>query len=393
MPQQINYDDIEEQFKKALTANNSTHDRAGDIAKNCVAQLQAMERNYPYMLVPYLSQSSNLSVLTSSIVESTQGKPNENFSEVGHFVAPIVEKSTSWDQYKHELNETTKYLKMQFTNALSSKPGVGITDDKLPGIVDHIMKEAQKNPEVFGNLVNNMRSKADITENIKPLLESNTTPENLRENFFNTILSHNAEAEELPSEHPVLRGDVPLHEVQDTSVVVCANLKTEESIVSDTMHDYSGENTELNSAVNKAIETSSKNGALQKLEPMPGDNANTTIYEHGGTRLTQIEGSDGKISFKPDKSFTGIVTVQRKDKDGKLLADQKDVIEYKDGKPIAVCMATKGTCRVANISGLQHRAVGGLNVERLAPDGAEKTSVSAPPPRGKTYSSPNSRSP
>jgi hypothetical protein len=167
---------------------------------------------------------------------------------------------------------------------------------------------------------------------------------------------------------------------RENPVMVFVN-PTQESIVFDAMHQYAQESAlgqgihkildsdefitthveQMNKKVNAAIEKSLKTeGGLKKIDPKEGKDESTKVYKsEEGAVLTQTNNADGTFSFKPDSGFTGVVRVQRRDpQTNRLLKDQMDVVEYKDGEPIAVCMAKEGTSRIRDIGALRDKAMG-----------------------------------
>ena len=126
----------------------------------------------------------------------------------------------------------------------------------------------------------------------------------------------------------------------------------------DILNDPNIEQLEMiHDAVNLGLKDALAKGSMKKIEPTvsQGD-PNSCSYEHDGGKLNQKERSDGKFEFAPEANFSGILRVERKDKDGNLLKDQADIIEYKDGKPIAVIPAQQGETRIANFGNIARAA-------------------------------------
>jgi|GEM_PF-3805538 len=91
-----------------------------------------------------------------------------------------------------------------------------------------------------------------------------------------------------------------------------------------------------------------------KIQPKIEQNA--TKYEHQGGALTQKDAGNGMFKFSPENNFTGVLTVERRDKQGNLLPHSKDIIEYKDGKPVAVIPGPEGESRVADFGAISKAA-------------------------------------
>jgi len=89
----------------------------------------------------------------------------------------------------------------------------------------------------------------------------------------------------------------------------------------------------------ETIQTANGPGVKYLFEPIPG-----------GAEVEQFPTSPGsdKFIFRPNDKFNGPIRVQRKGADGKPEPGQMDIIEYKNGEPIATSPATKGTSMLAN---------------------------------------------
>jgi hypothetical protein len=130
---------------------------------------------------------------------------------------------------------------------------------------------------------------------------------------------------------------------------------------------------EINEEVNTAIEAKIKDKTLTNLSPSAPVGGKTT-YEHKEASLVQTGDDDKGYKFKPQGKFNGVLRVQRM-VDGELSDKNIDVVEYKDGKPIAVSMAIEGKCRIADI-GLIKREVeitAGVAVSTKIETGVEVT--------------------
>jgi|GEM_PF-3086342 len=114
---------------------------------------------------------------------------------------------------------------------------------------------------------------------------------------------------------------------------------------------------EIHDIVNRALKEALEKGSMQKIEPsMSQGDPTSCSYEHEGGKLNQKERSDGKFEFAPTEGFSGILRVERQGPDGKLLKDSADIVEYKDGKPIAVIPAKEGETRIANFGKIAREA-------------------------------------
>ena len=100
-------------------------------------------------------------------------------------------------------------------------------------------------------------------------------------------------------------------------------------------------NTEVQTAVEKAI-------IANVLENIPPEKTSTdeVKYTHKTGQLIQRETDNGKIIFEAQGKFSGVVTVERVDDNGNLIPTEKDVIEFENGKAIAVSTASKGRSRI-----------------------------------------------
>jgi hypothetical protein len=115
----------------------------------------------------------------------------------------------------------------------------------------------------------------------------------------------------------------------------------------------------MHTAVKQAVEQA-KGASLMDVTSQISDEK-TEYKENGATLLTHTEDKDGKVTFKANKNFSGVVSVERI-VDGAPDRDQVDIIEYKNGQPIAVCMATKGESGIKNINFLKAQAELGISV-------------------------------
>lgn len=131
------------------------------------------------------------------------------------------------------------------------------------------------------------------------------------------------------------------------------------------------EQQDLHGIVNLALKEALENGFMQKIEPsISKDDPSSCSYEHAGSKLNQKERKDGKFEFAPTESFSGILRVERQDEKGNLIKDSADIVEYKDGKPIAVIPAIEGITRIANFGAIAREA--GVEVttsKEIADDG------------------------
>ena len=129
----------------------------------------------------------------------------------------------------------------------------------------------------------------------------------------------------------------------------------------------------INEEVNRAIDDKIKDKTLTDLTPSEPVNGKTT-YKHKEASLIQTGDDDNGYKFKPQGKFNGVLRVQRM-VDEELSDKNVDVVEYKDGKPIAVSMAKEGKCRIADI-GLIKREVeitAGVAVSTKIETGVEVT--------------------
>jgi hypothetical protein len=110
---------------------------------------------------------------------------------------------------------------------------------------------------------------------------------------------------------------------------------------------------ELNVITNKEIETALNDGTLEKIKKVTEPDKST--YTYNGAILIQHVDAEGNFTFRPIEKFTGVLMVHRSIK-GKFYPKQIDVVEYKNGIPVAVSKATKGKSRIANIDLLEKQA-------------------------------------
>ena len=105
----------------------------------------------------------------------------------------------------------------------------------------------------------------------------------------------------------------------------------------------------INKEVNKVIEEKIEDKTLTNLSPSSQANGETSTYEHKEASLTQTGNDKDGYEFNTQGNFSGILRVQRRMDNGELSEDNVDVVEYKNGKPIAVSLAKEGKGRIANI--------------------------------------------
>ena len=103
---------------------------------------------------------------------------------------------------------------------------------------------------------------------------------------------------------------------------------------------------ELNKTIYKKIETAQKDQVLNNIPPKEIDSHNMEYVSDKKGSLKQTIKDNGEIIFKADKKFSGIVSVERRDKRGKLISNQKDIIEFENGKVVAVILASSGISRI-----------------------------------------------
>jgi hypothetical protein len=138
----------------------------------------------------------------------------------------------------------------------------------------------------------------------------------------------------------------------------------------------------INKEVNKAIDDKIEDKTLTNLSPSQPD-AKTTTYNHKKSSLTQTGNDEDGYKFNTKGDFSGVLRVQRIMENGELSEDNVDVVEYENGKPIAVSMAKEGKCRIADI-GLIEREVGrnaGISVSTEKQTGVQVTSQTLTPPK------------
>ena len=124
--------------------------------------------------------------------------------------------------------------------------------------------------------------------------------------------------------------------------------------------DAASQSAEIHDHMKARIEEALNNGDLTKIDPRR-DSKNPAVshYQSDGGSLKQEKQPDGNFKFTPEKDFTGILRVERKGPDGKLMKDSVDIIEYKNGKPISVIPGTPpGVTRVADFKGISREAEG-----------------------------------
>ena len=134
----------------------------------------------------------------------------------------------------------------------------------------------------------------------------------------------------------------------------------------------------INKEVNKAIDDKIEDKTLTNLSPSQPD-AKTTTYNHKKSSLTQTGNDEDGYKFNTKGDFSGVLRVQRIMDNGELSEDNVDVVEYENGKPIAVSMAKEGKCRIADI-GLIEREVGrnaGISVSTEKETGVQVMSSSS----------------
>ena len=110
---------------------------------------------------------------------------------------------------------------------------------------------------------------------------------------------------------------------------------------------------ELNTIAKRKIEAALANGTLKKIDKVSKPDKST--YTHNGATLIQHLDIEGNFTFRPIGKFTGILMVHRS-VEGKPNSKQMDIVEYKDGIPIAVTKATIGKSKIANIDLLEKQA-------------------------------------
>lgn len=91
---------------------------------------------------------------------------------------------------------------------------------------------------------------------------------------------------------------------------------------------------------------------LDKIEPKQSKTENgitSTLYGEENLGVVMTKNSEGLLDFENKGSFTGIVTIQRKDEQGNLITDSHDVIAYDNGKVVAFIEGEKGETRLAAI--------------------------------------------
>ena len=138
----------------------------------------------------------------------------------------------------------------------------------------------------------------------------------------------------------------------------------------------------INKEVNKVIEEKIEDKTLTNLSPSSQANGETSTYEHKEASLTQTGNDKDGYEFNTQGNFSGILRVQRRMDNGELSEDNVDVVEYKNGKPIAVSMAKEGKGRIANI-GLIKREVernAGIYVSTKKQIDTQEMSLSFKPP-------------
>ncbi|NRA74053.1 MAG: hypothetical protein HRU36_04875 [Rickettsiales bacterium] len=106
--------------------------------------------------------------------------------------------------------------------------------------------------------------------------------------------------------------------------------------------------------VNKAITETIHKGDLKPIQPQPLKK-NKINYKYGTNDFIQEKTANGKFKFIPESNFCGILRVQRKKTNGKLDPNQADIIEYKNGEPIAVTLAKAEETRIADIGLIQKK--------------------------------------
>lgn len=137
---------------------------------------------------------------------------------------------------------------------------------------------------------------------------------------------------------------------------------------------------ELYEVLRNKVDGALKSGHLKDITPDPHPtNEDSVSYKIGESSLDQTELDGGMFKFSPDGKFTGVLRVERRDKDGELIPHSADIIEYKNGKPVSVIPGPEGETRVADF-GLIAQQAGisvskfqetGVSVSRAKEEGAE----------------------
>ena len=118
------------------------------------------------------------------------------------------------------------------------------------------------------------------------------------------------------------------------------------------------EDDELNSHLLNNFQKVSKSKSSNAVTPSTqniGDDK--TKYTLSGKHLfTTKKTQEGAFKLIPSKNFTGTLIVHRKDKNGKLIKNQADIIVFKNGKPVKISTPKTGKSMVANLEGLKKEA-------------------------------------
>ena len=122
-----------------------------------------------------------------------------------------------------------------------------------------------------------------------------------------------------------------------------------------------GDIRKLNEKVQKAVKRAIKDDVLENVRLKKIENKLKYRDNDAGTSLIQTINAEGKVIFKPEGEFSGVVSVERRDNDGNLISTAKDVIEFKNGEPIAISVASTGNSRIGNLAALKIQAAENIN--------------------------------
>lgn len=138
------------------------------------------------------------------------------------------------------------------------------------------------------------------------------------------------------------------------------------------LNNESSVSHELHKAVKAAIEKSN----LENLAPNYKASGEVVYKTSAGPSITKTTTKNGKYKFRADGNFSGIITVKRKIDGVTYQGGDEDIIEFKDGKVVAIKCGTEGESKIDTACLKDYREQAQKNLKTYFKESSSKMQIS-----------------
>jgi len=365
-------------------ANLSTSLEARRLANVQRAKLKdAQEKQSPEYLarVDHLTNTARIEQVQSLLAQIAQEQDADKMSILTQQLADTLRQGKLYTK-DHPMHDTmTQILPPETIRALEQGDLSTVFGSKNP---DEIRQKASEWTRGIAAQAKSLNSAQELGSAASQIIKLNNGAEVARSHLFRRGQLTSTQTKDLVNSPSLKQTKKKLRDIGDwkkQQVTVFGNASTD-TIVLETMrkftenkrskHEYSfsGDydtfidelldteqlkkktevSKELNAKINSAVKKALDEKKLKDIKPQK--EGNRSEYKHSTGTLTQRKTKEGKFIFTPGDGFSGVVRVPRLI-NGKPDANQVDIVEYEDGKAIAVSKASEGTCRIAGIGALE----------------------------------------